>query len=235
MRDFFRVLEAYEIWIYGLFGVVFLFNLRKLALTGREWRTAQFGFEKIVAQRKMSFFLTLVVIFGLLMLAEFVLVSFVSPNLPQQTMLATPTLDLVSTPTATLPAPAAGVTLTPEAIQATPLAATSGDGCIAGSIEWIYPQNGDVLQGTVNLDFIVNVANLGFYKYEYVQAGSSEWVTIAAGNAPVGSSVETEDAVQRTWNTASLIPGDYQLRLVVADNANNTLPACTVSIRIIAE
>lgn len=234
MRDFLFVLEAYELWIYALLGVVLLFYLRKLALAAREGRVAQFGFEKIIAQRKISFALTLVVIFGLLMLAEFVLVSFVSPNLPQQKMLATPTLDLVSTPTATLPVAALDVTSTPESIQVTPMD-VAAEGCVAGSIEWVYPQNGDVIQGTVNLDFIVNVTNLGFYKYEYVQAGSSEWVTIAAGNAPVVSTGEDEDAAQRTWNTAALIPGDYQLRLVVADNENNTLPACTVSIRVIGE
>lgn len=234
MRDFLSVLKAYEIWIYALLGVVFLFFLRKLALAAREWRTAQFGLEKIIAQRKTSFALTLVAIFGLLLLAEFVLVSFVSPNLPQQRMLATPTLDLVSTPTATLPAAALDVTYTPESIQVTP-SGVSAEGCVAGSIEWIYPQNGDVVQGTVNLDFIVNVANLGFYKYEYLQAGSSEWITIAAGNVPVVSTGETEDATQRAWNTSALIPGDYQLRLVVADNENNTLPACTISIRIIGE
>jgi hypothetical protein len=81
----------------------------------------------------------------------------------------------------------------------------------------------------------VNVVNLGFYKYEYVQAGSSDWITIAAGNTPVTGSTETEEAQQHSWDTSDLISGDYQLRLVVADNENNTLPACTVSIRIIGQ
>ncbi|TLN28652.1 hypothetical protein FDZ74_00180 [bacterium] len=234
MREIFPVLEAYEIWIYTLVGVALLFSLRRLALASREMRTAQFRFEKVVAQRKVSYALTLVVIFGLLMLAEFVLVSFVAPALPSPKVLATPTLDLVSTPTATLPATVIGVTPTSESLQTTPLAVTA-EGCIPGSIEWIYPQNGDELQGTVNLSFIVNVVNLGFYKYEYVQAGSADWVTIAAGNAPVVSTPEAADESQRTWNTGSLIPGDYQLRLVVADNENNTFPACTISIRVIGE
>ncbi len=233
MRDFFAVLERYEIWIYALLGVVLLVYLRRLALSAREWRAAQFGFEKVVAQRKISFALTLVVIFGLLMLAEFVLVSFVAPALPQQRILATPTLDLLSTPTATLGVPEIGATPTSESIQATPLAVTA-EGCVPGSIEWLYPKNGDEIQGTVNLDFIVNVVNLGFYKYEYVQAGSTNWETIAADNVPVVNTPEPDAAPQHAWNTSALIPGDYQLRLVVTDNANNTFPACTISIRIIA-
>lgn len=234
MRDLFPVLEKYEIWIYALLGIVLLFYLRKLALAAREWRIAQFGFEKVVAQRKISFALTLAMIFGLLMLAEFVLVSFVAPALPNPKSLATPTLDLLATPTATLPVTALGDTPTPESIQSTPLVVTT-EGCIPGSIEWIYPQNGDEIQGTVNLNFIVNVDNLGFYKYEYVQAGSDEWTTIAAGDSPIVSTPEATDEAQRTWNTTSLIPGDYQLRLVVADNENKTYPACTISVRIIGE
>ncbi len=231
MRDLFPVLDKYEIWIYALFGLALLFYLRRLMLAAKEWRSAQFGFERVVAQRKISFALTLVVIFGLLMLAEFVLVSFVAPALPHQTILVTPTLDLISTPTATLPAAAVNVTPTSESVQSTPLAVTA-EGCVPGSIEWVYPQNGDEIQGTVDLSFIVNVANLGFYKYEYVQVGSTDWVTIAAGDTSVVNTPEPDSEPQHAWNTESLIPGDYQLRLVVADNENKTFPACTISIRI---
>jgi hypothetical protein len=227
MRELFPVLEAYEIWIYALLGIVLFIFLRKLALAVREWRAAQFGFERIVAQRKVSFTLTFVVIFGLLILAEFILISFVAPALPSPKLLATPTLDLLATPTATLPAPTFGSTPTSEAVQTTPLAVKT-EGCLPGKIEWVYPQDGNDVQGIVNVRGTVNVENLGFYKYEYVQAGSTEWVTIAAGNVPV-----VNNELQGTWNTEQLIPGDYLLRLVVADNQNNLFPACTVAIRVI--
>lgn len=227
MRELFPVLEAYEIWIYILLGIALMVFLRKLAEAWRESRAAQFGFERIVAQRKISFALTFVVIFGLLMLAEFILVSFVGPAMPSPKILATPTLDLLATPTATLPAPEIGSTPTAEAVQATQ-PVISGNGCLPGKIEWVYPQDGNQVQGIINVRGTVNVENLGFYKYEYVQAGSTDWVTIAAGNVPV---VDAE--LQGTWNTEQLIPGDYQLRLVVSDNQNNTFPACTVSIRVI--
>lgn len=233
MRNLFPVLQAYEIWIYTLLGVSLLYFLRKLILAAQEWRSAQFGFERLVAQRRISFALTLVVIFGLLTLAEFVLVTFVAPALPNPKFLPTPTLDLISTPTATLPVAALEPTPTPEAVQSTPLAVTT-EGCIPGSIEWIYPRDGDVIRGTVDLSFVVDVVNLGFYKYEYVQVGSTDWMTIAAGNISVKKAdVESgKDERTWTWNTEQLIPGDYQLRLVVADNQNQTFPACTVSIRI---
>lgn len=227
MRELFPVLEAYEIWIYVLLGIALLVFLRKLAIAAREGRSAQFGFERIVAQRKLSFALTFVVIFSLLILAEFILVSFVAPALPSPKFLATPTLDLLATPMSTLPAPTFGSTPTVEAVKTTPLAVTA-EGCLPGKIEWVYPQDGNDVQGIVNVRGTVNVENLGFYKYEYVQAGSTEWVTIAAGNVPV-----VDDELQGTWNTEQLIPGDYLLRLVVADNQNNLFPACTVAIRVI--
>ncbi len=229
MRELFPVLEAYEIWIYAFLGLALLFYIRKLILAAREMRAALFGFEKAVAHRKLSISLTFVVIFGLLMLAEFVLVSFVAPALPSPRILATPTMDLLTTPTVALPPASFGSTPTVELAETTP-APISAEGCLAGRIEWAYPRDGDVLQGAVNVVGTVNVENLGFYKYEYVQAGSTEWVTVAAGNQAV-----VNGKLQGTWNTSQLIPGDYQLRLVVTDNQNNTFPACIVSIRVVGE
>ena len=51
------------------------------------------------------------------------------------------------------------------------------------------------------------------------------WTTIAAGNmtiqnAPLGG----------TWDTGSLPPGEYELRLVVSDNTNNQLPPCVIMV-----
>lgn len=229
MRELFPVLEAYEIWIYASLGLALLFYIRKLILAAREMRAALFGFEKAVAQRKLSISLTFVVIFGLLMLAEFILVSFVAPALPSPRILPTPTMDLLTTPTVAIPTASFGSTPTAELAETTPTP-LSTEGCLAGRIEWVYPRDGDVLQGAVKVVGTVNVENLGFYKYEYVQAGSTEWVTVAAGNQAV-----VNGELQGTWNTSQLVPGDYQLRLVVTDNQNNTFPACIVSIRVVGE
>ncbi len=229
MRELFPVLKAYEIWIYVFLGLVLLFYLRKFILAARELRSALFGFEKAVAQRKLSVSLTFVILFGLLIFAEFVLVSFVAPALPNLKILPTPTLSLLTTPTVALPTAAFGSTATIEPLQVTPTL-ISVDGCQPGRIEWVFPQDGDTLQGSVNVVGTVNVENLGFYKYEYTPAGSNEWVTIAAGNQPVNNA-----ELQGTWNTSQLIPGDYQLRLVVTDNQNNIFPACIVSIRVVGE
>ena len=104
----------------------------------------------------------------------------------------------------------------------------ASDGCIATQIEWIYSKNGDEISGTVELIGTVNIPTIGFYKYEFSPVGSEEWMTIAAGNQP-----KFEEMIG-VWNTEALIPGDYQLRLVVTDSQNETLPVCTVSVTIAA-
>jgi hypothetical protein len=35
------------------------------------------------------------------------------------------------------------------------------------------------------------------------------------------------------WDTTSVPPGDYQLRLVVTDNQGQALPACVISVRVL--
>jgi hypothetical protein len=108
------------------------------------------------------------------------------------------------------------------------LAISGSNGCVAGTLEWTYPKNDGQLKGTETLKGTIQVPNLGFYKYEYSSAGSDNWVTIAAGNQKV------TDKELGTWDTSQLVPGDYRLRLVVADNKNQALPACIISVRIIS-
>ena len=42
------------------------------------------------------------------------------------------------------------------------------------------------------------------------------------------------NALLGNWDTTLLVPGDYLLRLVVADSQNQLLPACVVSVRVVA-
>ena len=73
----------------------------------------------------------------------------------------------------------------------------------------------------------VNVENIGFYKYEFALMGSDTWTTIAAGNTIIKN-----DLLGGAWDTSALVPGDYELRLVVNDNENNPLPACMIQVTI---
>jgi hypothetical protein len=77
------------------------------------------------------------------------------------------------------------------------------------------------LVGTVDVD------NFGFYKYEVAPQGTELWATISAGREIV------KEGDVGLWDTTTLIPGDYQLRLEVTDNQGQSFPACIISVRVI--
>lgn len=223
-EDLIGFLEQYEGWIYLVLGLAAVVGLRHLIQGWKELRAAMFGLEKEIAQRKLVVSLTGLILLVLMVVGEFVVASFVAPSRPSMAALPTATLDVLATPTVTLPPVARA---TPTAIgQGAQGSGPASEGCTAGVIEWISPQPDESVSGSVMLKATINVPNLGFFKYEYNLAGEETWVTIAAGNEP---KVEGEIGI---WNTAQLISGDYQLRLVVADNANELFPACIVKVRV---
>ncbi len=233
MEDLLRFLETYEIWIYVLLGTASLIPLRRLLIAWHEWRSAIFGLERERAQREFSSAMTFLMLLILIGLAQFFLVSFISPGMPRANILATPTIDRLATPEKIQAATGTPLT-TPTGLAPTQTAAA--EGCVAGQIEWTYPKNNDQIKGSVTLKGTVNVPNLGYYKYEYSQAGSDNWITIAAGNTaivdqPLGTS-EQSSGNSGLWNTSLLAQGDYRLRLVVFDSLNKMLPVCIVNIRI---
>jgi len=228
MEEILPYLQKYEGWIYGLLGIVALIYFQKLILAWKDWQGTVFGLEREIAQRRFSTALTILLLLVLFVVMEFTIVSFVVPNYPQSLSLPTATLDLLATPTATIPAliGAADLSATQEVIPtASPLPLE--EGCVDGQIEWAFPQPGQEVSATIELKGTVNVPNLGFYKYQYAIPGEDVWTDIAAGNQP------KVDGQIGFWNTSQLNPGDYRLRLVVYDNQNQPFPACIVSVRVI--
>jgi hypothetical protein len=231
MEAFIHFLQTYEVWLYILFGIVGLVYLRKLIMAIQEMRSSLFGLERENAQRKISFDLTIVGLLGIMIATLFIVLSFVVPAMPGLKSLKTPTIDVLATQTATL-----AVSQTVDANNAVvnvagtptqpPTPTPASEGCIINQLEWTSPQSGDELNGIVTLKGTVDIANLGFYKYEYAQTGSDKWFTIAAGNTKV-----VNDTLGQ-WNTSQVLPGDYLLRLVVSDNTNKLLPACVVTVKI---
>ena len=231
MEEVLRFLKTYEIPIYIIIGVGALWILRKMAVAWRELRSSLFGLERENAQRRFSSGLTGFAFMVLFAISEFILVSIVYPDFPNTQTLPTPTLQILATPTVTLQ-PAAVTTPTVEETAPT-LEASEPGGCVPGQIAWTFPEAGATIQGEVILRGTVNVPNLGFYQYEYTQPGATLWTTIAAGKSPITDQPLGGEGSGR-WDTSELVPGDYLLRLVVRDNANNIFPACVLNIRIIA-
>lgn len=229
MEELLLFLTKYEVWVYVLSALIGLFYLRKLIIALQDWRAALFGMERESAQRRFSTYLTLFLLVMLTAGLEFSVVSFVVPNLPaKKGLLPTATLDLLITPTVTLPVGTPGTSGAPNQTQQPTVVITLTEGCTPGSVEWSSPKSGDEISGKVQLMGTVNIPDLGFYKYEFSQPGTDVWNTIAAGNKNVVNDL------LGNWDTTLLVPGDYLLRLVVADSQNQLLPACVVSVRVVA-
>jgi hypothetical protein len=231
MEELLPFLQKFEIWIYIFLGVVAFFPLQRLISAWRAWQGSVYGLEREIAQRRFSTALTMLVLLVLFIFVEFVIVSFVAPSYPQMAAFPTATLDLLATPTVTLPVAGAEATANPTGdAPGTQGAATQQpitDSCTPGQIEWVVPKSGEEISANVQLKGTVNVPNLGFYKYEFSKQGENLWTTIAGDAQP---KVEGEIGF---WNIDQIDNGDYLLRLVVTDNENNYFPACVIPVRIV--
>lgn len=222
MVAFLKFISTYEALIYIVLAIGALFSFRWLFRSWNEWRVAVFSLEREFSSRRLGRSALISILIVIFFCIEFFAVSFIVPGLPSDFFLATPTLDLISTPTGTLsPELLTQIAGQPQAAQ--PNAA----GCTPGQLELTFPEAGDEIKGVVELTGTVNIPNFGFYKYEIAPSGSDSWATIAAGRVAV-----IQGSLGR-WDTTALTPGDYQLRLVVVDNQGTILTPCIVPVQVI--
>ncbi|MDX9991905.1 MAG: hypothetical protein RBS68_07615 [Anaerolineales bacterium] len=221
MDALFRYLVRYETPIYILLGLGAIFAIRAAWLSWDEWRKAVFGLEKEIAYQRLRTRSAVLILLLMVVLSQFCLVTFIVPYLPSITLAFTSTPDLLrndlQASAGALETPTADILFNPPA----------NSDCTPGQIIITSLEPRQEISGRVSLLGTANVENFGFYKYEYRQMGSDTWVTIAAGREVV---IEAELG---SWDTSSLVPGDYEIRLVVTDGKNEPLPACTIPVRVL--
>jgi hypothetical protein len=223
MPAIYQFLGTHEVLIYLLLSIGALFGLRWLWRSWSEWRHAAYNLEKEFALRRIGQAMASLALIIILFFAEVLMASFIYPSLPASLFVPTMTPDLIATPTGTISTElATAIAMTPR-----PSAQNSGaEGCVPDRVELTAPGPGADVRGTVDILGTVNIPDFGFFKYEVAPSGSDTWATIAAGRETViGGSLGQ-------WDTASLSPGEYQLRLVVTDNQGRGLPACTINVRV---
>ena len=223
-----KFLAEMEIPIYLILGVVGIIYLRRLAIALEERRSSVFGLERQMAHEKVVSATTVLVLLGLLAVGEFIVATFLVGEIAQQPLYATPTIEVLSTPTATLPA----VIPTDATPTPTPYPQAQIEGidsnCVAGVLEISSPKHGDEISGVVEIIGSVNTPNYGSYRYEYSTMGEPNWQVIAAG-----SGVQVESSLGY-WYTTDLIPGEYMLRLVALDNQGVETLACVIVVKVTA-
>lgn len=229
MDEALRFFREYEGVIYVILGVGALVNLRQFVVSWQELRSTIYGLEREQAQARLNQAAAVLTMMILFAVVEFVTVSFVIPMRPQANPLLTPTLDLLASPTITLPPPN-----NEDNADATPTPVPTPDlrqgVCLAKEAEITGPQPGDRVSGEIAILGFVNVENFGFYKLEIAPNQSVNWRTIQAGRGLVK---EDNGVLVEQWDTSTLQAGDYVLRLVVTLGDETVLPDCRVPITIL--
>lgn len=224
MEVVYRFLASYEGLIYILLTLGGLFAFRWLWKSWREWRDSVFGLEREFAMRRLSQALMVSLLILLLFFGELFLASFIIPSLPTTDLAETPTLDVMDQGEGSLYTnPAIALNVLSPASESKPGA---DSGCVPGEIMLTSPEAGQEVSGTITLVGTINVDNFGFYKYEVSPQGRDAWATISAGREPV------QNGDVGLWDTTSLTPGDYQLRLEVTDNRGQAYPPCNIPVRV---
>ncbi len=229
MEEALRFFRTYEMWIYVILALAGLVYIRKFILAWEELRRAAFGLERESAQSSLNQSAGMLVLLFVMAVAVFVLVSFVAPIFPASNPLLTPTMDLLASPTTTL----AGettieglATATNEVMAETASPEVVGEGCVPGQIMLTEPIEGSDITGVIVVKGTADIPNFGFYKYEIARPGETVWLTIQAGRE-----IKQEGDLGQ-WDTRTLAPGDYMLRLVVSDNQGESLESCVIRVRV---
>jgi hypothetical protein len=228
MEEALRFFRAFEVWIYLLLGLGGLIYLRKFIVAWQELRGASFGLERENAQARLNQAATVLVLLLSMAVTVFVLVSFIAPEVPGASPLPTPTLNLLATPTGTLPPTtqeAGGGVEQPTATPG-PVAGATEQGCLEGQIEISSPQAGQEVSGVVEITGTVDIPNFGFYMFEMKHPDETKWLTIQAGDIPHQAEKLGD------WDTRRLSPGEYQLGLVVVDNQGKSYSPCVINLRV---
>lgn len=229
MAEVLSFFRTYEMWLYVILLLAGLIYIRRFILAWEELRRAAFGLEKESAQSNLNQSAGMLVMLLIMAVAIFVVVSFVAPAFPDSVPLQTPTMDLLASPSSTLEGETPSGQLETPTVDALSLTATVqvvGEGCIPGQIMLSDPADGSQISGVIVIQGTADVQNFGFYKYEVARPGETVWQTIQAGR-----DIKQESELGQ-WDTRTMAPGDYMLRLVIVDNQGESLEPCVIRVNV---
>ena len=230
-------------WFYGLCAVLALLFLRVAWGARRERLQALFTLEKEAALKREARLLWVALgLFAFLALI-FSLERYVSPSLvlPEEPV-ATPTLLFLPTPSATpappTPTPTATATRlrpTRPALLPTPTETPTPKAAVAPppqcpnpAARLTAPGAGATVSGVVQFTGTANVENFQYYKLELgVGPSPTEWAFLFSRETPV------VDGPLGSWDSSTVSPGTYTIRLVVVDRTGNYPPPCQVTLQVV--
>jgi hypothetical protein len=245
MEAVLRFIADYQWWIYGVFGLILLFYLRRAILARREGARSIFKLEQEQARARYGRSVAVAAIVLLIMVAVFALSNPLFPEVtetpePEVTLttgpLAEPTLThtpppatITPTATATRVKPTRPVrpTDTPDVTE-TETPEVRPPSCPDPGVRLISPGVNQVVRGNFAIRGTASISGFDYYKVE-VGSGSnpSNWTVVGQlHHTPVAG------GVLETLNSGAYAPGTYTLRLVVVDATGNYPAPCRVTISV---
>lgn len=214
MVEVLNLLQSYEVLLYVVAGALALAYLRRIYVARRELRKTIFGLEREALSRRQNQSMAMLVFLGLTVGLVFAAVNYALPQVRRsQLVQAVSTLEVAVTPSPT-PLILYGVDLS---------------GCTNLHATIKSPTPGQTVQGNVEIRGSADIADFAFWKYELGNPQAADvWVTLKASNARV------TDGVLGQWDSTTVPPGVYQLRLTVTDSKGSSPKPCVVPIQVLS-
>lgn len=222
--------------LYILAAVGIFFSIRTLVQAQQARRLAIFGLEKEAARQQQRRAANTIIFLLLIAFMVYIISRVIEPNLQVGTIEPTPTPIVFVT---AQPTPTRALVLYPTITPTSELApADAGDstpepgaspvnGCEIFGATITDPQPGQTVSGQVAVSGSANILNFLLYKFELKGAATqNQWIVVGTFTSPV------VEGFLGTFDSTSLPPGSYVLRLVVTDVDGRFPTPCEVPITI---
>ena len=222
--------------LYVLIATGVFFSIRRLFVSRQYRRVAVFGLEKEKAQNDQRAAINAIIALLIAATAVYAVTNIIEPNVnfgQEEMITPTPEIFVAAAPTAT-PAIVLYPTITPTpGLPPAEAEAASVedegepiDGCAIIGSNITVPEPGQNVSGQVQVEGEANVFDFAQYKFEVKgDFTGNEWVVVGTFNTP-------RTGFLGTWDSTSLAPGNYILRMVVSQSSGNIVTPCEVPIVI---
>ncbi|NLE75984.1 MAG: hypothetical protein GX605_04450 [Chloroflexi bacterium] len=239
-----KFISEHAAWFYGLCLALAVALLRLTYVARRDRKQAIFTLERETASKRQLRILYLTLVLFALLGLVFAVDRYVAPALPLPMDEPTPmpTLLFIPTPSATPAPPTATPTIAPTRARPTrpaveegptptatppPAVAVPPAQCPSAGAQISAPAHGQVVRGVVQFNGTAQVENFQYYKVEIGPGANPQgWGFLFSGQAPVAG------GGLGTWDSATVSPGLYTVRLVVVDVTGNYPTPCQVSLQV---
>ncbi|MGB7538680.1 MAG: hypothetical protein WBM17_09090 [Anaerolineales bacterium] len=104
-------------------------------------------------------------------------------------------------------------------------------GCNNPKARILEPRPGEAVRGKVTLRIVAEISNFAFYKIELGTPDEPDlWVTLFNNNEPAPE----KEPFSWTWDSATVVPGVYHLRLTVLEADLTFPPPCVVPVQVLS-